>query len=139
MSELTIEQRAIGTVSTYVDQLLTDEVVDELNAFEDKRSAFFAFVFGGIGGLALKEGLAPQDAQAVAIGVFHETLRLAPEDAMRMARLGIDAAAGDSRWSDAAQTGLEAFAAWQADPNTSSAAYLREALDRVPADGDPTR
>jgi hypothetical protein len=134
MSEVTSERRAVATLSAYVDQLLTDECTDELNASENKRHAFFAFVFGGIGGLAIQEGLSPQEAQSVAIGVFCETLRLSPTDSAGMARLGIDAAAGDSVWSDASREGLEEFLVWQADPRAFSATHLRLVLDRVPAD-----
>ena len=35
-----------------------------------------------------------------------------------MARFGIDAAAGDSIWSDACREGLDEFFAWQADPES---------------------
>jgi hypothetical protein len=134
MSELTPEQRAVATLSLYVNQLLDDPVTDELNASENKRRAFFAFVFGGIGGLAIQEGLAPQEAQAVAISLFCETLRISPMDSVRMAQLGIDAAAGDSTWSDASGQGLDEFLAWQADPASFLAARLRLVLDHVPAD-----
>jgi hypothetical protein len=139
MNEITSERRAIATLSAYLDQLLTDEYVDELNDSENKRRAFFAFVFGGIGTLAIKEGLTPDEARSVAIGVFCETLRLSPMDSARMAELGIDAAAGDSSWSDAAREGLDEFLTWQADPQAFSAAHLRLALDRVPADGAESR
>jgi hypothetical protein len=135
MSESTSETRAVTTLSTYVDRLLDDSVTDELNASENKRRAFFAFVFGGIGGLAIKEGLAPQEAQEIAIRLFCETLKIPPSDSMAMARLGIDAAAGESVWSQASQEGLDEFLAWQADPDAFSAARLRAVLDHVPADG----
>ena len=88
MSEITSERRAVATLSAYVDQLLTDECTDELNNSENKRRAFFAFVFGGIGGLAIQEGLTPQEAQSVAIGVFCETLRLSPMDSAGWPSLG---------------------------------------------------
>ena len=52
-----------------------------------------------------------------------------------MAQLGIDAAAGDSVWSDASREGLEEFLVWQADPHTFAATHLRIVLDRVPVDG----
>jgi hypothetical protein len=139
MSEITPEKRAIATLSAYIDQLLTDEYVDELNISENKRRGFFAFVFGGIGGLAIQEGLTPQEAQSVAIAVFCETLRLSPMDSAGMAQLGIDAAAGDSRWSDAAREGLDEFLAWQSDPHAFSGTHLRSVLDRVPADGAELR
>jgi hypothetical protein len=135
MSENTSERRAIATLSAYLDQLLTDDYVDELNTSENKRRAFFAFVFGGIGGIAIQEGLSPQEAQSVAIGVFCETLHLSPMDSSGMARLGIDAAAGDSIWSDASREGLGEFLAWQADPQAFLATHLRLVLDRAPTDG----
>jgi hypothetical protein len=138
MSEITSEKRAVATLSAYLDQLLTDECTDELNDSENKRRAFFAFVFGGIGALAIQEGLTPQEAQSVAIGVFCETLRLSPMDSARMAQLGIDAAAGDSIWSDASREGLEEFLEWLGDPQAFSATHLRSVLDRVPADGNET-
>jgi hypothetical protein len=134
MSEVTPERRAVATLSAYIDQLLTDECTDELNGSENKRRAFFAFVFGGIGGIAIQEGLSPQEAQSIAIGVYCETLRLSPMDSAGMARLGIDAAAGDSVWSDASREGLEEFLDWQADQSAFSATRLRLVLDRVPAD-----
>jgi hypothetical protein len=138
MSEIISEKRAIATLSAYLDQLLTDQCTDELNDSENKRRAFFAFVFGGIGALAIQEGLTPQEAQSVAIGVFCETLRLSPMDSARMAQFGIDAAAGDSIWSDASREGLEEFLEWHADPHAFSARHLRVVLDRVPADGTET-
>jgi hypothetical protein len=134
MSEITSERRAVATLSAYIDQLLTDECTDELNTSENKRRAFFAFIFGGIGALAIQDGLSPQETQSVAIGVFCETLRLSPMDSAGMAQLGIDAAAGDSIWSDASRAGLDEFLAWQADPHAFSATHLRLVLDRVPTD-----
>ena len=80
MSEITSEKRAVDTLSAYLDQLLTDECTDELNGSENKRCAFFAFVFGAIGGLAIQDGLSPQQAQSVAIAVYCESLRLSPTD-----------------------------------------------------------
>jgi hypothetical protein len=138
MSEITSDRRAVATLSAYVDQLLTDDCVEELNRSENKRRAFFAFVFGGIGALAIKEGLTPQQTRSVANGVFVETLKLSPTDSARMTGVGIDAAAGDSCWSDASREGLEEFLAWQADPQAFSVSRLRLALDRVPADGSET-
>ena len=105
MSEITSEKRAVATLSAYVDQLLTDEITDELNTSENKRRAFFAFLFGGVVALAIQEDLTPQEAQSVAIGVYCENLRLSLMDSARMAQVGIDAAAGDSRWSDASPRG----------------------------------
>jgi hypothetical protein len=134
MSEISREQRAVDALSAYVDLLLDDRSVDEMNASENKRRAFFAFVFGGIGGLAIKDDLTPQEAQAVAIRLYGETLRMAPGDCMRMVQLGIDAAAGDSIWSEASSEGLEEFFAWQDNPDTFSASRLRAVLDRVPAE-----
>ena len=80
MSEITSETCAVATLSAYLDQLLTDKCTDELNGSENKRRAFFAFVFGGIGGLAIQDGLSPQQAQSVAIAVYCESLRLSPTD-----------------------------------------------------------
>ena len=51
-----------------------------------------------------------------------------------MARLGIDAAAGDSVWSNASREGFEEFLVWQVDPRAFAATHLRLVLDRVPAD-----
>jgi hypothetical protein len=134
MSENTSEVRAVATISAYVDQLLTDEFVDELNDSENKRRAFFAFVIAGVVALAIQEGFTPQQAQSVAIGVFRDTLRLSTMESARMAQLGIDAVAGDSRWSDASRDGADEFLAWQADPQAFSPSHLRLALDRVPVD-----
>ena len=78
MSEITPEQSAVATLSTYVDRLLDDPVTDELNASENKRRAFFAFVFGGIGGLTIQEGMTAEQAHAVAIGLYCELLRISP-------------------------------------------------------------
>ena len=50
-----------------------------------------------------------------------------------MAQFGIDAAAGDSHWSYAAEEGLEEFLAWQADPAGFTSGRLRSVLDRAPA------
>ena len=135
MSEITSEKRAVATLSAYVDQLLTDEITDELNTSENKRRVFFAFVFGGVVALAIHEDLTPQEAQSVAIAVYCETLRLSPIDGSQMTQLGIDAAAGDSCWSDASRDGLKEFVAWQANPQAFSVSHLRLALDRVLADG----
>jgi hypothetical protein len=136
MNDATSERQTAATLSAYLDRLLTDECTDELNHSENKRRAFFAFVFGGIGGLAIKEGLTPQEAHSVAVGVYCETLRMSLMDSARMAELGIDAAAGDSTWSDASREGLDEFFAWQADPVAFSGTRLRAVLDHVPADSD---
>jgi hypothetical protein len=138
MSEITSESRAVATLSAYLDQLLTDELTDELNTSENKRRAFFAFVFGGIVALAIQEDLTPQEAQSVAIGVFNENLRLTPMESARMAQLGIEAAAGDSSWSDASRDGVDEFNAWKANPQAFSATHLRIALDRVPPESAGT-
>jgi hypothetical protein len=129
----TPEQRATTTLAAYVDRLLP-EFVDELNESAGKRLAFFAFLFGGISGLAIKEGLTPPQAHAVAMGVFCETLEISPMDSIRMAQFGIDAAAGDSTWSDAAQQGMDEFFAWQTDPPGFAPTRLRGVLDRAPAE-----
>jgi len=82
----TPERQAVATLSAYFERLVQD-CVDELNESEDKRRAFFAFVFGGISGLAIQEGLSPPQAHAVAIGLFCETLEISPMDSIRMAQL----------------------------------------------------
>jgi len=128
----TPERQAVATLSAYFERLVQD-CVDELNESEDKRRAFFAFVFGGISGLAIQEGLSPPQAHAVAIGLFCETLEISPMDSIRMAQLGIDAAAGDSAWSYASQEGLDEFFDWQADPAAFKPSRLRGVLDRAPA------
>ena len=107
---------------------------DELNGSANKRLAFFAFLFGGISGLSIKEGLTPAQAHAVAMGVFCETLEISPMDSIRMAQFGIDAAADNSVWSDAAQKGMDEFFAWQTDPAGFAPTRLRGVLDRAPAD-----
>jgi len=128
MDTPTPEQQAVATLSAYLERLLKD-YADELNESENKRRAFFAFVFGGISGLAIKDGLSPPQAHAVAIGVFCETLEISPMDSIRMAQFGIDAAAGDSAWSDAAQHGMDEFFAWQSDPAGFAPSRLRAVLD----------
>ncbi|MFI5459770.1 MAG: Imm48 family immunity protein [Isosphaerales bacterium] len=132
MDDPTPEQQAVAILSAYLERLLLD-YADELNESEDKRRAFFAFVFGGIGGLAIREGLSPPQAHAVAMGVFCETLEISPMDSIRMAQLGIDAAAGDSTWSYASHEGLDEFFDWQADPAAFQPSRLRLVLDRAPA------
>ncbi len=134
MPEITPEQQAVATLSAYVDRLLDDSITDELNTSENKRRAFFAFVFGGIGGLAIERGLEPQEAQSVAITLFCETLKISPMDSVRMAQFGIDAAAGDSTWSDASRQGLDEFLAWESGPETFAPTRLRVVLDHVPAE-----
>jgi hypothetical protein len=134
MDDPTPEQQAVATLSAYFERLLHD-YADELNGSESKRRAFFAFVFGGISGLAIKQGLSPPQAHAVAVGLFCETLEISPMDSIRMAQLGIDAAAGESAWSDAAEQGMDEFFDWQADPGAFKSARLRGVLDRAPAEG----
>jgi len=133
MEDRTPEQQAVATLSSYFERLLQD-YADELNASENKRRAFFAFVFGGISGHAIKQGLSPPQAHAVAIGLFCETLEISPMDSIRLAQFGIDAAAGDSAWSDAAQQGVDEFFAWESDPADFTPTRLRGVLDRAPAE-----
>ena len=135
MENLTPEQEAVATLSAYVDRLLPD-YADELNESASKRVAFFAFLVGGISGLSLKEGLTPEQAHAVAVSLFCESLGLTPMDSIRMAGYGIEATAGDSPWSYAAHEGLDEFFAWKADPTTFAATRLRPVLVRAPADVD---
>ena len=127
------EQQAVATLDAYLNRLLPD-YTDELNESANKRLAFFAFLFGGISGLSIKEGLTPEQAHAVAISLFCQSLELTPMDSIRMAGYGIDATAGDSPWSYAAHEGLDEFFAWQADPESFSVTRLRPVLDRAPAD-----
>ncbi len=129
----TPEQTAVATLDDYLGRLLPP-FADELNESAKKRLAFFAFLFGGISGLAIRSGLTPEQAHAVAIGLFCEKLGLAPMDAIIMAGQAIDAAAGDSPWSPAVQAGLDEFFAWQADPKHFTASRFRPVLDQVPAD-----
>jgi hypothetical protein len=134
MDARTPEQQAVATLTAYFERLLQDFAV-ELNQSESKRRAFFAFVFGGISGLAIQEGLSPPQAHAVAVGLFCETLEISPMDSIRMAQHGIDAAAGESAWSDAAEQGMDEFFDWQADPIAFKPSRLRLVLDRAPAEG----
>jgi len=129
----TPEQQATATLAAYLGRLLPD-YVEELNGSASKRQAFFAFLFGGIAGLAIKEGLTPPQAHAVAMGVFCETLEISPMDSIRMAQFGIDATADDSVWSDATHQGMDEFFAWQADPAGFAPSRLRGVLDRAPAE-----
>jgi len=132
MDDPTPEQQAVATLSAYCERLLRD-FVDELNESENKRRAFFAFVFGGISGHAIKQGLSPPQAHAVAIGLFCETLEISPMDSIRMAQFGIDAAVGESAWSYASHEGLDEFFEWQADPAAFKPSRLRLVLDRAPS------
>ena len=135
MDQTTPEQQAVATLAAYVDRLLPD-YADELNESASKRLAFFAFLFGGISGLSLKVGLTPEQAHAVAISLFIESLGLTPMDSIRMAGYGIEATAGDSPWSYAAHEGLDEFFDWKANPETFTVTRLRSVLDRAPPDSD---
>ncbi len=75
-----------------------------------------------------------EQAHAVAIGLYCELLRISPMDSARLAQIGIDAATGDSIWSEASREGLDEFLAWQADPAAFLSGRLRKVLDDVPAD-----
>lgn len=134
MDQPTPEQQAVATLDAYLNLLLPD-YADELNESANKRLAFFAFLFGGISGLAIKEGLTPEQTHGVAISLFCQSLGLTPMDSIRMAGYGIDATAGESPWSYAAHEGLDEFFAWQADTGSFAVTHLRPVLDRVPADG----
>ena len=138
MDQPTAEQQAVATLDAYLNRLLPD-YADELNESANKRLAFFAFLFGGISGLSIKEGLTPEQAHAVAISLFCQSLELTPMDSIRMAGYGIDATAGDSPWSYAAHEGLDEFFAWRSDPDSFSVTRLRPVLDRVPADSGDAR
>jgi hypothetical protein len=135
MDQPTPEQKAVATLAAYLDRLLPDDT-DELNESASKRLAFFVFLFGGISGLSLKEGLTPEQAHAVAISLFCESLGLTPMDSIRMAGYGIDATAGESPWSYAVHEGLDEFFAWKDDPESFAVTRLRSVLDRAPADAD---
>src|ERR1700733_12390076 len=94
MDQPTLEQQAVATLDAYLNRLLP-AYTDELNESANKRLAFFAFLFGGISGFAIKEGLTPEQAHAVAISLFCQSLELTPMDSIRMAGYGIDATAGE--------------------------------------------
>ncbi len=132
MDQPTPELEAVARLTDYLDALLPDHA-DELNVSADKRVAFFVFVFGGVMGLAVQEGFEPAQAHSLALALFGLALRLTPMESYRMAQFGIDAAAGDSPWSYAAEAGLEEFLAWQADPAGFRSGRLRSVLDRAPA------
>jgi hypothetical protein len=132
MEQPTPEQQAVATLDAYLDRLLPDHA-DELNESASKRLAFFAFLFGGISGLAIKDGLTPSQAHSVALALLCKTLEISPMDGLRMAEFGIDATAGESQWSFAAQEGLDEFFAWRADPEAFRATRLRLVLDRATA------
>ena len=134
MEQSTIEQQAVATLDAYLDRLLADYST-ELNESANKRLAFFAFLFGGVSGLSLKEGLTPEQAHSVMLELLRNTLAISPMDSIRMAQLGINAVAGNTPWSYAAHQGLDEFFAWQAAPEAFSARRLRLVLDRVPHAG----
>ena len=134
MNQPTPEQEAVATLSAYVDRLLPD-YADELNESDSKRLAFFAFLVGGISGLSLHVGLTPEQAHAVAISLFIESLGLTPMDSIRMAGYGIEATAGESPWSYAVHEGLDEFFAWKANPEEFTSTRLRS-CSIVPADVD---
>ena len=133
MDQPTPEQQAVAILDAYLDRLLQDDT-DELNQSASKRLAFFAFLFGGISGFSLKQGFTPEQAHAVAISLFCQSLGLSPMDSIRMAGYGIDATAGDSPWSYAAHEGLDEFFDWLSNPDSFSVTRLRPVLDRAPAD-----
>lgn len=135
MDQSTPEQEAVAVLSAYVDRLLPD-YADELNQSDSKRLAFFAFLVGGISGHSLHVGLTPEQAHAVAISLFIESLGLTPMDSIRMAGYGIEATAGDSPLSYASHEGLDEFFAWKANRATFTVTRLRSVLDRAPPDSD---
>jgi hypothetical protein len=130
----TTEQQAVATLDAYVDRLLA-EYSAELNESANKRLAFFAFLFGGLSGLSVKEKLTPEQAHAVVLELLQSTLAISPMDSLRMAQFGSSAIAGGSPWSYAAHEGVDEFFAWQAAPEAFSARRLRLVLDRAPAAG----
>jgi hypothetical protein len=131
MPELTVEQEACRTLSPYLDRLL-DSYADELNESTRKRKAFLVFLFGGISGLAVERGLTPEQAQAVAISLFFEELAIPPMDGLRVVEFGVEATAGETPWSYAAQAGVDEFFLWRADPAGYATSRLRSVLDRAP-------
>jgi hypothetical protein len=136
MSELTVEQLAVQTLSPYLDRLLA-AYADELNESSRKRKAFFVFLFGGISGLAVERGLTAEQGQAVALSLFYEDLAIPPMDGLRVVEFGVEATAGETPWSYAAQAGVDEFFAWQADPESYSPVRLREVLDHAPEADQP--
>jgi hypothetical protein len=136
MNELSVEQRAVQTLSPYLD-LLLESYADELNESTRKRKAFFVFLFGGISGLAVESGLTPEQGQSVALGLFLENLGIPLMDGLRIVEFGVEATAGETPWSYAAQAGVDEFFSWQADPASYSPVRLREVLDRAPEVDQP--
>jgi hypothetical protein len=136
MPELTVEQEGVQALSPYLNRLL-DSYADELNESTRKRKAFFVFLFGGISGLAVERGLTPEQAQAVAISLFYEELAIPPMDGLRVVEFGVEATAGETPWSYAAQAGVDEFFAWRGDPGGYAATGLRSVLDRAPEIDQP--
>ena len=136
MAELTVEQLAVQTLSPYLDRLLA-AYADELNESSRKRKAFFVFLFGGISGLAVERRLTAEQGQAVALSLFYEDLAIPPMDGLRLVEFGVEATAGDTPWSYAAQAGVDEFFAWQADPAAYDPVRLRAVLDHAPEVDQP--
>jgi hypothetical protein len=133
----TPEQDAVATLSPYLDRLLA-EYADELNGSSRKRKAFFVFLFGGISGLAVERGLTIEQAQAVAISLFYQELAIPPMDGLRVVEFGVEAAAGETAWSYAAQAGVDEFFSWQADPSAYDPGRVRNVLDQAPEIEQPS-
>jgi hypothetical protein len=131
MSELTVEQEAVQALCPYLDRLL-EGYADELNESSRKRKAFFVFLFGGISGLAVERGLTPEQAQAVAISLFYQELAIPPMDGLRVVEFGVEATAGETPWSYAADAGVKELFAWRADPAGYQPNGLRAVLDGAP-------
>jgi hypothetical protein len=127
----TPEQDAVQTLVPYLDRLLAD-YADELNESSRKRKAFFVFLFGAISGLAVERGLTVEQAQAVAISLFYQELAIPPMDGLRVVEFGVEAAAGETPWSYAAQAGVDEFFSWRADPTAYDPSSVRNVLDQAP-------
>jgi hypothetical protein len=127
----TPEQDAVQTLVPYLDRLLA-VYADELNESSRKRKAFFVFLFGGINGLAVERGLTVEQAQAVAISLFYQELAIPPMDGLRVVAFGVEAAAGETPWSYAAQAGVDEFFSWRADPSAYDPARVRNVLEQAP-------
>jgi hypothetical protein len=131
MPENTPEQDAVQTLVPYLEGLLAT-YGDELNESSRKRKAFFVFLFGGISGLAVERALTVEQAQKVAVSLFYQELAIPPMDGLRVVEFGVDAAAGDTPWTYAAQAGADDFLSWKADPSAYDPGRLRAVLDRAP-------
>lgn len=127
----TPEKRALAVLSKYVNRLL-DDYSEELDQSEDKRLAFFAFLFGGVSALAMREGLKPPQVHAVALVLFMKGFGFTPEESASFAQFGINATARDSPWAPAAHAGMDEFLAWKADPSGFKPTKLRGILDHAP-------